>query len=300
MQRLRWSFLFCFVFCQGFGLTVLRANEVFSEKKKQRDSPRNAMYLFSGPQLDIHKARDFGVSPLMYQGTSPGFFGGIQAHSDQTYGRFMVGYAYGYIEPNIDLGVLYRTQNHSLVYDMSYLKRVAYMEKLKTRLYLGGSVIGTYHARINPELNNAAFHYDFITGLGPGIRFERDFSWKKVVKKIWFINLKTRERHITTAFQMNLPIAFLYMRPEYAVIRDFTNGTTGFSGQNSLTFGSLGSVYRLNTSFDLQYFLRNGNALRFSYIWDAGSLNSGFNDLQTSHHLLQFSLMFKFNKTDIR
>ncbi|MCC5929535.1 MAG: hypothetical protein JJU28_09840 [Cyclobacteriaceae bacterium] len=269
------------------------------EDKKKDKSQKNAVYLIAGGQLDFHAVRDFGVSPLWYEGMSPGFSVGLLEHSEKTFHKLSFGYSYGLIEPSIDFGLLYRTRNHSVIFDHSYLKRVAYMDKLKVRMYLGPSIVGTYHGRINPELNNASFHYDFVAGIGPGIRFERDFSIQKK-RKLWFITISKSERHFTGGFQLNLPVFYTFMRPEYAVIRDFTDGSSGFSGENDINFGSLNRLYKINTTFDFQYFLKNGNGLRLAYTWDVGELYNGFNDLQTAHHVIQMFFMYKFNSTEKR
>lgn len=252
-------------------------------------------YFIIGLGVNRHFVRDQGVSPLTYHG--PVLNATLEYEAKQKKSYWNV-----YLNPGIGIttgdGTLasYSQYNFLINFGGGYLRNTDLLKNDAWRLYAGPNLLSMINTRINSNLYNASFTYDYVSSLNAGVRIEYDFGWRKS-KSPW-LGLKRRQRLITAAFQWNIPIIHAYQRPEYAVIDDFTDGNTSYSGAGDIKVTSYGKIIRLNTSFDLLYHLHNGNLLRFRYAFDGVKIDEGYNVLQAVHHHYSLSLLFKLNHSE--
>ncbi|HBH23146.1 MAG TPA: hypothetical protein DDY13_06940 [Cytophagales bacterium] len=259
---------------------------VFQSEKDKID------LLIVGLGVSDHKVRDEGVSPLTYRGPVLQIdFGNIDWKKKrrwQIIGKGGVGITSG-------SGTIQQYGQYNFYFSLhtNYLLNTNLLKNHSWRLYAGPDFNFTGNTRLNQNLFNASFTYDFVGSLNAGVRLEYDFGWP--AGRTRFLNIKRRQRILTAAFQWNIPVMHIFQRPEYAVIDDFTDGNSLYSGQGDLKLTSYGQIIRINMELSLLYHLQNGNLLQFQYGFDGIRIDEGYNILSTVHRRLSFGFLFRLN-----
>jgi len=111
-------------------------------------------------------------------------------------------------------------------------------------------------------------------------------------KTIWFINIHRKPRKKELSYQLNIGLVNNYLRNGYAYLGQ-SEVINDFKLLDDYKFEIL-KGYRANSLINYTTYLKNSNALQFSYGWDVFSTgnNNKNNRFEMASHKIQFSLLF--------
>ena len=161
---------------------------------------------------------------------------------------------------------------------------------------LGYTAAINYHHQINNRLVNSSYTFAIWANAGVVNRFEFPFSIK-TEKKWWFIRFNKPEQHLLLSYQLNIPLAGMITRPNFAGIRHFANGEFTVLDEmgNHLQFASLHNHIVLNSQLELWVPLGNDNKLKIGYEWQGFRYNQEFKQVQGVMGAVMVGLMFKLD-----
>jgi len=268
-------------------ITALCQNDTLSKKQLRKQRPG---YINVGMGIGYSYFRDFATSPLNYAGLPLYFSLAHQKIDKKREFIYSINYErgkYNYANGNSQT---FSTVN-SIGTNYSRLYQINALSKNDWNFKAGGMMDVTFDLRVNPYLQNNAMGSELFATLFASSKLTKDFSREETKhKKIWFVkyNLQPRERQLS--FRLNLALINSTLRNGYA-----------YSGQsylvNDLKFFdeyqfNVFSGYRISSSLDYTYYLKNKNALQFSYVWDAYQTGGDLDKFEMAHHIFKFSLMF--------
>jgi hypothetical protein len=243
--------------------------------------------------INFSNFRDFATSPLIYSGT-PKYIGLDYLKSDEN--------------RETELGISYSFGNYKVqVEKNSSVSNVNVISSFYSRLYqipslsndawnikAGGLINVTGNIRSNPSFQNNAWGTELIATLFGSIKGTRDVSrTKQKDKKLLFVKYTLNPRKRNLSFRFNLGV----------INSSYRNGYV-YTGQSSILNDpkmfddykfSMFSGFRMGTAIDYTIYLKNTNALRFSYVWDAYKTGGELDQYQMASHVLKFTLLFKTN-----
>ncbi len=249
-------------------------------------------YLTLGTSVNYFKQQDLISSPLLYKGALVG--GNMAFESEGSKHKYEINLK-GYIG-NLAAKtkyVLYPATEYILNFNFRYVYSILNSSS-RFHHFLGGQINNNNLFYYNQNLQNASLNYSFINNLALSYQVEHYFSWKAKTIKIWFLKIKRRNRKIKLDFRFNLPIFFYNLRPPYSTISDFSDGQN-FMEIHSKSFIIFNNALQLNANTSFSYYLKNNNAIRISYLWQGYKFTDAFNSYQSTEHILEFSLLFRFN-----
>jgi hypothetical protein len=275
--------------CRGIllfiGLTLLYVPAAAQEK---RAFSRPAYLEFSAG-LNYLFLKDAGVSPLMFSG--PLFFtqGSWHKETGKIQWRADLGYAIGEIEKarafivNSDINAFY--------HGLSAFRSLRQSANGRLNLLGGLHYHGFSNYRVTPAFRNNASVVESLNTIFAGAK--ADYSLVKTFRpgKFLFLRRKGGERTFRLSSQFNLPILHGAWRPDFAYLDDFTGGDNTVGRDNIIRIGG----YRLMWRSEFQVFMRNGNAWKLSYHWEAQRSPGDLNRLETAQHIAAFSLLMRLN-----
>jgi len=247
-------------------------------------------YLEIGTGLGIGSLRDFATSPLVYVG--PGFNAtlGYVAKNEER-------------ETNINtrtvVSLLISTGVKELSTATVISSFISYSELFKIKKWssekwnikLGGTFDATTNIRINPSLNNNSSGFEMINTLFASGKLTYDVSRKTdiLIKSGKYSRIaRVRKREI--CYQLNIPVmnntlrnGFIYFNPSVVV-----NEPNLFFGYKYKVF----SGFRINSTIDYVMYMKNKNALKLTYAWDAYKTGGNLDKLYVANHVVLFSLLF--------
>lgn len=271
----------------------LWAQDGTSDSPKKQKRAWNT-YLDLGVGINRHKIRDEATSPLRYDGTLLSSTGGFMKEHDDRIWRFYGGFSFGNIRKEVS-GSTYLGTAYNGYAGMSVLFGLKKWSNEKLKLYVGGDALWTGDYRVNFNFQNASFNYNLLTSIGPSAMAQYKFGWKARSFKLWFLKFNRKQRDLKISYQLNVPMFYNYIRPDYSVIKDFTNGETGASGFDNPQNTFIGDAYRLNMRTELFYYFHNANAIKIGYQWDFSKVKDEFFIVDSSHHIFTFSLLFRLS-----
>lgn len=235
--------------------------------------------------------RDFATSPLFYSG-SPAFFslGNIERdlRRESTF-RF-----------NVTNGTIYTSGTRHLSYSSLTNIGLNYLELFQIKNWsndrfnvkVGGQSNSMVNIRANEDLRNNSFGFEILSNFSASAKVSMDISRKAdKQKKILFLKYRLKQRKKSLDFGFNAGV----------INSNYRNGFS-YTGQEAIVnSGSIFSSYQFNllkgqrysTTLDYTYYLKNNNAIQFSYWWDALKTEGNFNELEMASHTFKFSLWFR-------
>lgn len=247
-------------------------------------------YINLGSGLNYTSFRDFATSPLFYSGIGGVFYSSIlktDTKRETELGFMATGGSY-YASGN---------SNSTMSLDGSFYffyTSLYQLKKLSTdrfNLKTGGSVNLALNARNNDSFMNNGFGMEFIPTLFGSVKSSFDISRKQAKqKKWWFLKYKLDSRRMKLSYLVNIGLmnnsyrnGFIYNNQSFLV-----NDYHEFEDYVFKAF----SGFRMNTSLDFTYFLKNKNALKITYLWDAYKTGGALDQFEFASHNLSFSLLF--------
>jgi hypothetical protein len=261
-----------------------------SDKDQRKNRPA---YLGITLGMSYAGFRDFATSPLTYNG-SPLYISlshlkdGLRKESE-----FGVSYSFGnYIKGfNHQFGVS-RVGTTSFYYSQLYGLNTLSSQQINVKI--GGLIHTTYNSRYNQSfINNEAGRELFINLLG-SIKITKDVSRKEIKeKKFLFINYRLNQRTRDLSFRLNLGLINCSYRNGYSYSGNNVDPTE-INPYNGYQFKAF-SGYRMSTALDYTIFLKNKNAVQFSYLWDAYKTGGDLDKFEMAHHIFKVTFLFKTN-----
>jgi len=255
------------------------------EMRKQR--PR---YIEIGIGASMSSFRDLATSPLIYSSFSSSYSVAYlrqDLRRETKYniriirGTFVVGFN--------DIG----TQSSASIMDLSFSKLYA-IDKIsneKWNFKAGVLVDLAVDMRTNESLQNNASGIDvFFNIMGSG-KVTRDISRKtSKQKKFLWINYNLQPRKRDLSFRLNLGLLNSHFRNPYVYSgqASVVNKTALLDGYEYKAFSGL----RFSTELNYTIYLKNKNAIMFSYIWDGYRTGGDLDQYGVAIHVLKFALLF--------
>lgn len=237
--------------------------------------------------------RDFATSPLTYSGINLFMSADYLKTGSRKETEFGISYSRGnstsegvtsIYSSSIQTGTLY----YSMLYGINRINSE------KWNFKAGGELNVTGNYRYNPSLNNNGLGYEVIGNVMGSVKITRDFSRKvEKEKKFLFISYTAKPKTKLLSFRLNVGV----------INSDYRNGY-GYIGQSAVNnqpglekryVYSIFSGYRLGSDLAYTIALKNNNAIRFSYLWDAYETGGPYEHYQMASHVLKFTLLFRLN-----
>ena len=274
-------FILLFTFVQG------QEGDSLTKKQLRKQRPT---YLVLTAGLNRSIFRDLATSPLFYRGVIPSFsidYAKIDNRREGVFGIYFTSGKHKYkVIPNMD-----KSQFYSLTFDYSKLYQIKKWSNEKWNYKIGGKIQLTTNVRINSILENNAYGYEEFGNLLFCQKLTRDISRKTdKTRKLWFIHYSRKPRKRELSCQFNFGVANNYVRNGYIYLgqSDVINNFKLFDGYN---YGILKGV-RMSSVINYRIFLKNSNAIQFSYNWDALATKGTENRFEMASHKIQCSLLF--------
>jgi len=248
--------------------------------------------------LEFYSFRDFATSPLFYSGVKAGLVHysrtietSVNAHQWDLHVRAGTAASLGTTSENTATS----TGGHlSLSY--RYLHKLNRLDHRVTQVQLGGTLLSTQNIRVNPALQNNNPGVENVSNLMLSAKLVREVPRTSPKTIDFYLFKKTfqpvyRQLHVAA----DVGVLNLNYRPGYAyVYEDEINGT------ETNMFAYLFSDYRLSfngwrlrTETGWTRYLKNGNAIRYAYHWDALHAPGRFEAYQQASHTFGLTYMFK-------
>lgn len=256
---------------------------------------RNQVPKYYGIAVGINSSnfRDFATSPLIYNGSALHFSLARLKIGNDREAELGLSYDSGTYATNFNdntttSSVKRIELNYSRLYQVGLFKS----EKYNTKV--GFLLSGNGNLRTNASLQNNATGVDIFANLLGSIKITKDISrTAPKEKKFLFWKFKRDAVKRNLAFRLNAGL----------VNSSYRNGYV-YSGQSAVLNDAklfddyeykIFSGFRASSSLDYTCYLKNKNAIRFSYVWDAYSTGGDLDKFEMAHHILKFTLLFNTN-----
>lgn len=279
--------------CQlSLTLTILTfsASYTFSQDSKDKNSSR-PKYLEIGIQNGYSYHRDLATSPVFYRGATSGtnvHYHRFDSSRDSRFGATLYSGTQRFSVRNESAQSRFTT----IQIDISELYAIEKYSQGKYKFKVGGSLMGNFNLRSDPALQNASFGYEVVYNLMGSAKVSRDVSRnrEKSGKFLWLIPYNWKPRKRLLSYQLSLGVFNSNVRNGYAYVNQsgLTNQFPIFADYENNLF----SGFRMNAVFRYSIYLNNGNALRFSYIWDAYTTGGEVDQFEIANHLFGAALLF--------
>lgn len=251
----------------------------------------NRVFFEVGTGISSSTYRDFATSPLFYNGIP------ITLHLYRTQisqqkesrigGIFTGGFHYG----SVDGFRQTSSFASSLFIDIHQLYRIKRLSNSKWNTKIGGSFNTAINFRNNPSLQNNSFGFETISTLFGSFKISRDLSRRERKQgKISFIHYSLPPRPRKISYQLNLGLINSTFRNGY-IYTNQSGVVNDFDPFYQYEF-KLFSGYRLGSTLNYTQSLKNKNAIKFSYTWDALRTGGDLDKFEMSNHFLTFSILF--------
>ena len=274
--------------CIHLFASIGQINDTLTRKQIRKNRPN---YIILGTGINRAIFRDLATSPLFYKWMIPNFSLGYKKIDFKKETAFGVNYSSG----NLSHSIMNSGTNKLWALNLDFYK-LYQIEKLSTEKWnykLGGTVQFTNNFRINEILENNAYGYEGFLNLLFSQKLTRDISRKiEKNKTIWFFNVHRKPRKRELSYQLNIGLINNYLRNGYAYLGQ-SEVINDFKLLDDYKFEIM-KGYRANSVLNYTTYLKNNNALQFSYSWDVFSTgnNNKNNRFEMASHKIQFSLLF--------
>lgn len=240
-------------------------------------SSKRPAYL--GIEFGIEQAtfRDFASSPLFYVGHPITVALSHIDCDEERASSIRLSYAFGNLKTT---AVQTETVSNVQTFMVNYLElfELPQLSSSTVNLKLGGQFNATANLRTNEALGNNSDGFELISTLFASAKGTINLSSKKAKLKrslafglhIGLINTSYRN-------------GFIYTRQSPLLNEDHINDGYEFR---------IFSGYRINSNLAYTFWLKNGNAMQFSYRWDAYKTGRNQDEFEMATHRLTLSLLF--------
>ncbi|NOX46792.1 MAG: hypothetical protein GXO89_07425 [Chlorobi bacterium] len=294
-------FLLIFISALFFSISV-QAQETKEERKTRKKTERKARDKYLGAGIGFAKmsAKDKATSPLLYSG--PTLLSNLDylVHSDKLIKTVEFTAGVSEIRTNKDTHYgLTRSYAYGFYFNFRFThnQKVLQFAKDKIKWYVGPGINITNFSRINYKFGNSLYNYEYMAGIGVSSRMEFPFSYKGKDFKFLRMKLHRRDRQLLLSWKLYVPVFTSIYRPNYVSILNFIDPETSIFNTNNLHSGIF-TFLEIQSDIELFYFLHNGNILKLSYLWEYHQYKPGENEVQGAINGLNFSFVFKFNKSN--
>lgn len=256
-----------------------------SKKELRKQIPK---YYGIALGLNSSKFRDFATSPLFYNGSVRQISLSRLKLGDNREAEFEVSYDFGSYSTSFNENTtISNVKRLELNYTQLYRVGLFNSESINTKV--GFLLSGNGNRRTNMALQNNATGVDIFANLLGSIKITKDISRKVANDKKYKLNEKKRN----LAFRLNVGLVNSSYRNGYVYLGQSSvlNDAEGFDDYEFKIF----SGFRTSSSLDYTRYLKNKNAIRFSYVWDAYSTGGDLDKFEMAHHILKFNLLFNTN-----
>jgi len=248
-------------------------------------------YIEIGAGLNISRFTDFATSPRVYRGAGLQFSVNFKKTALNSERDFSLRYAFGNNTTSINNE---DAESAIKIIFLRYQKlyTIQGWSGNKWNIKAGWVLDGTANVRVNERLQNNAIGIDmFYTG-SAAFKVTRDVSREQPREKKRLIGktktLEPRKRLLSA--QLNAAVIPTTFRNGYAY-----SNNSGVTEDPSIFHDyefNFFSGYRVSSAISYTLFRPNGNAVSFSYLWDAYKTGGDLDVFQMSHHTLQISLWY--------
>jgi len=261
-----------------------------SKKELRKQIPK---YYAIALGVNSSKFRDFATSPLFYNGSVRQISLSRLKIGVKREAELGVSYDFGSYSTNFNESTA-TSEVKRIEINYSQLYRVGLFNSESINTKVGFLLSGNGNLRINSALQNNAAGVDIFANLLGSIKITKDIS-RKVAKdkKFLFWRYKLNEKKRNLAFRLNVGLVNSSYRNGYVYAGQSSvlNDTKLFDDYEFKIF----SGFRASSSLDYTRYLKNKNAVRFSYVWDAYSTGGDLDKFEMAHHILKFTLLFNTN-----
>ncbi|WP_321279931.1 hypothetical protein [Marinifilum fragile] len=268
---------------------MLIANLSYSQGSFSNQNQDSEKFIKITSGLNIVKMRDMATSPLFYTG-------GLK-HFELGYVKWKEGKERN-LSFSTSIGKANNTTNdHTAsaqvsIYNISYSKLYPIWQQDKWNLKVGGQLSNSFHIRNNPSFQNNATGLEVFSTLFASGKLSWNISNKEKKRaKFLFIPMNFKPRKRELSFRVNLAVMNNTYRNGYAYNNNsaITNDPDVFDDYQLKIF----SGYRLGTELNYTVFLKNKNAIRLGYEFDAYKTGGNLDKFEMANYKLKISLLFK-------
>lgn len=283
----------CFFLCASSLVGMFAKNGQTSPKalkKEGKSFQPQGFYIGVAGGVSTATFRDFATSPLFYSGVSPVLSMSLLKNRVSRDTETEIVLSKGNFT-NIYNGSIADSNVKRMDISYSELFRIIPLstEGLNTQVGFLAHVTG--NLRINESLLNNASGIEIVPTLYGAIKVSKDISRKKEKRgKLLFLRYRLSEKKQTLAFRANIGLINSCYRNGFAYINQtsVTNDPHFFEGYRF----SLFSGFRMNTALDYTRYLKNRNAVRLSYVWDAYRTGGKYEKFEMASHNIKICLLF--------
>jgi hypothetical protein len=248
--------------------------------------------------LGWYTFRDFGTSPLFYDGPGLNLSLGSQWSSTRSESRFNASTHFALTSANVPQSNFLQAGGSAFFLDFridgAHLRRLRKPASERLEVLAGGRFVSDLLLRQNSGFGNAQVGTDVLVNFLASGKVSYDFSRQNAdTLNLKLIRLRRKPKTQKLDFQLDVGVLNFNYRPGYAYVHD-----SELTGEPGLSWALADHRWRLNgwrlgTALGYQRQRSNGNATRIDYCWEAVHAPGRFNALQFASH--QVRLVFMFN-----
>jgi len=291
MKKIRLKLLF-FLFLSGItSLVYSQENNSISNKEFRKANQSKNIGVSLG--MSFSNYRDFATSPLIYTGV-PMYIGASYLQGNEFRETMLrLSYSKGKFDATVNNET---SQSDAYFFDLYFgkLYRIDRISNEKWNFKAGGSFRMSIDFRANPNLGNNTVGMEMLSNLAGSAKITRDLS--RTVskdKKFLWIKYRVEPRKRKLSYLLNIGLLNSTYRNGYAYTGQdqILNQDDPFSNYTWNFFSGL----QISSELDYTIYLKNKNALQFSYIWNAGKTGGDLDKFEIAHHTIGVTLLFNTN-----
>ncbi len=272
-----------------FSVQLFGQQKIAEVSKKELRKSRPT-YINIGMGFSYSYFRDFATSPLIYHGLPVTLSLSRLKFDKKRESILGVNYSIGSYS---NLLAENNTSSITNTFTLNYTQLYQILEQPseKWNFKIGGTFNSITNVRINGALQNNALGLESISTIFVSAKISRDLSRTELQeKKLIFFNYQLKPIKRIISYQLNLAVMNNTLRNGY-IYNDQAAITNEFAIFDNHVF-KVFSGYRISSSLNYNIYLKNCNAMRISYIWDAYKTGGDLDKFEMASHNLQFSLLF--------
>lgn len=261
----------------------------YGQSHVENDAEMDGKFIKVGAGFNAIKFRDMATSPLFYQGSLKHVEVGLMKIKNGKERDLNFSFSTGNASNT--------TNNHTSsstvsLYNLNYSKLYPVFRSDKVNIKAGGQLSNTFQLRNNPSFQNNASGIDIFSTLFASGKFSWNISNEREKRaRFLFIpmNFKARKRELS--FHMKVALMNNTYRNGYAYSTNsaILNKPNVFDDYQLKTF----SGFRVGSELNYTVFLKNNNAFRLGYEFDAYKTGGDLDKFAIANHKLKFTLLFK-------
>jgi len=260
---------------------------------KENPKANRSAFIGISTGFDMSNYTDFATSPLRYHGAVSYFGASFSRVNKFRETEIRLSGTMG----SYGVSVGEESTSSASYFINVYYSRLFRLNKIsgsKWNYKAGGSYKYSGDLRLNSSLGNNALGFEMFSTLFGSFKITRDIGRTETKdKKFLWIKRKAPPRKIFLSYHFNLGLINSTYRngKSYTGQDQIINNNTIFSNYQFKFING----YRLSSELDYTHYLKNKNALQFSYIWDAAMTGGDLDKYQVAHHTLKITFLFNTN-----